>query len=61
MKNLVIIGASGFIGSNLLKKLQNTDINIIAVSLNMSDFFVKLNVNNIIYEDYETFLIEKII
>ena len=55
MKNLVIIGASGFIGSNLLKKLQNTDINIIAVSLNMSDFFVKLNVNNIIYEDYETF------
>lgn len=55
MKKLVIIGASGFIGSNLLEKLANTDVDIIAVSLNMSDFFVKLDAKNIIYEDYATF------
>ncbi len=55
MQNLVIIGASGFIGTNLLKKLNNTNIHIIAVSLNKSDFPFFLKSENIIYEDYETF------
>lgn len=55
MQNLVIIGASGFIGTNILKKLNNTNIHIIAVSLNMSDFPFFLESENITYEDYETF------
>lgn len=55
MKKLLIIGASGFIGSYLLKELKDEDVKIIALSLNMSDFIVKLDSENIIYEDYETF------
>lgn len=55
MKNLLIIGASGFIGSYLLDELKNEGIKIIAVSLNLSDFLIKLDSENIIYEDYETF------
>ncbi len=55
MKNLVIIGASGFIGTNLLKKWNNKENKIIAVSLNMSDFPFFLESENIKYEDYETF------
>lgn len=55
MKNIIIIGASGFIGTNLLEKMKNKDFNIIAVSLNMSDFPFFIESDNIIYEDYKTF------
>lgn len=55
MKNIVIIGASGLIGSYVLKNLNNKDMTVIAVSLNMSDFREKLDSNNIVYESYEDF------
>ena len=55
MKNIIIIGASGFIGTNLLEKMKNKDFNIIAVSLNMSDFPFFIESDNIIYQDYKTF------
>ena len=51
LKNLVIIGASGFIGTNLLKKWNNKENKIIAVSLNMSDFPFFLESENIKYKE----------
>lgn len=53
MKNIVIVGASGLIGSYVLKNLNNKNMKVIAVSLNMSDFKEKLDSKNIIYESYE--------
>ncbi len=55
MKNLIIIGASGLIGSHILKKINNEEMKVIAVSANLSDFQEILDSDNILYEGYQDF------
>ena len=36
MKKIVVTGASGFIGKNLIKELRKLDVEIVAVSRNIN-------------------------